>query len=91
MQKNIDFFFLLSGDIIAGLAHRIRTQFNHIKHLARTIFNAVSTQQVSSQDKLTRDAFGLHMIIVAVTSCGKVVFLVREKRDDKIEVQKGLP
>lgn len=65
-------FFGFLGDILGSLMHRLATQFNHVKHLARTIFNAVSTLQVDSEDHLTRDEFGLNTIIVIVTSAGKV-------------------
>lgn len=63
---------LSTGDILGSLIHRLATEFNHVKHLARTIFNAVSTHQSAPEDELTRDAFGLNTIIVVVTSAGKV-------------------
>lgn len=60
------------GDILGNFVQRVTTQLNHVKHLLRTIFDVVSTQQIPTKGELTRDAFGLHTIIVAVTSAGKV-------------------
>lgn len=64
---------LSSGDILTSFVYRIGTQFNHFKHVAHTLFNAVSTNQAPEQGPLTRDAFGLHTMIVAMTTNGKVL------------------
>lgn len=65
-------FSLFSGDILGNFIQRISTQVNHVRHLIQTISNVVSTHQIPTSDELTRDAFGLHTIIVVVTSSGKV-------------------
>lgn len=65
-------FSLFSGDILGNFIQRITTQVNHVRHLVQTVFDVVSTHQIPTPDELTRDAFGLHTIIVVVTSSGKV-------------------
>lgn len=78
-QRNlnlIDVNFLISvqftGDIVGNFVQRVTTQLNHIRHLLRTIFDVVSTQQIPTKGELTRDAFGLNTIIVVLTTSGKV-------------------
>lgn len=57
---------------MGNFIQRITTQVNHVRHLVQTVFDVVSTQQIPKSEELTRDAFGLHTIIVVVTSSGKV-------------------
>lgn len=65
--------FAFPGDIVGNFIQRVTTQLNHVKHLLRTLFDVVSTHQIPTKGELTRDAFGLHTIIVTVTSAGKVI------------------
>lgn len=65
-------FCLFVGDILGNFIQRITAQVNQFKHLLRTIFDVVSTQQIPTQGELTRDAFGLHTMIIVVTRSGKV-------------------
>lgn len=62
----------ITGDILGNFVQRVTTQLNHIRHLLRTIFDVVSTHQIPTKGELTRDAFGLHTIIVVLTTSGKV-------------------
>lgn len=62
---------LHAGDIIGNFIQRATTQLNHVRHLMRTLFDVV-THSIPETGELTRDAFGLHTIIVVVTSTGKV-------------------
>lgn len=57
---------------MGNFLQRIRTQLNHVQHLLQTVFDVVKTHHMPEERELTRDAFGLHTIIVAVTSTGKV-------------------
>lgn len=63
---------LIVGDIVGNFVQRVRTQLNHVQHLLQTLFDVVSTHSIPESNELTRDAFGLHTIIVAVSSTGKV-------------------
>lgn len=65
-------FVFSSGDIFGNFIQRITTQLNHVQHLMRTVFDVVSTHHIPEDGELTRDAFGLHTIIVVLTSSGKV-------------------
>lgn len=60
------------GDIVGCFLQRITTQLNHVKHLFQILFDVVSTHHIPEDGELTRDAFGLHTIIVIVTKTGKV-------------------
>lgn len=58
---------------MGNFIQRVTTQLNHIRHLLRALFDVVSTQQIPTKGELTRDAFGLHTIVIVLTSSGKVV------------------
>lgn len=64
---------MLTGDIVGNFIQRVTTQLNHVGHLLRTLFDVVSTHQIPTKGELTRDSFGLHTIIVVLTSSGKVI------------------
>lgn len=72
IPQQMNDFYIFAGDIIGNFIHRISTQLNQIKHFIRTVFDVVSTHHIPTKSELTRDAFGLHTIIVVVTSSGKV-------------------
>lgn len=69
-ELNVSFF--CSGDIVESFLQRISTQLNHVNHLLWTLFDVVSTKHRSDSGEFTRDAFGLHTVIVIITTAGKV-------------------
>ena len=65
-------FFNLKGNVIDMMFRRITSQVNQ----ARTFFQSVlgfNPPQSNQRADLVRDKFGLHKMIVAVTSSGKVL------------------
>lgn len=71
-MQPIEAYFFSSGDIFESFFQRISTQLNHMKHLLWTLFDVVSTKHWVKSGEFTRDAFGLHTIIVVITTTGKV-------------------
>lgn len=65
--------FTFQGDILNSFLQRISTQLNHVNHLLQTLFDVVSTKHRETPREFTRDAFGLHTIIVILTNSGKVI------------------
>ncbi|XP_031634273.1 ER membrane protein complex subunit 1 isoform X2 [Contarinia nasturtii] len=64
-----------NGDIVGNFIQRVTTQLNHVHHVLRNVFDVMKLYQidpVTEKGELTRDAFGLHTIIVAVTNKGKL-------------------
>lgn len=68
-----------TGDILSGFLHRITGHVTQIGHLLQTVFNIVGTGAVAENNEITRDDFGLHAMIVVVTSTGKVCFDIELK------------
>lgn len=61
----------LTGDLLSMVFRRITSQINQARAFFHTILDLVP-QQSNQRTDLVRDKFGLHKMIVAVTSAGKV-------------------
>lgn len=61
-----------SGDILSGFLHRIGGHLTQLGHLLHTLFDMVGTGSDIKNEEITRDDFGLHAMIVVITSTGKV-------------------
>lgn len=62
----------VTGDILSGFLHRVTGHLTQLGHLLHTLFDIVGTRSVHKDDEITRDDFGLHAMIIAVTATGKV-------------------
>lgn len=60
------------GDIIGMLIRRLSSQANQAKTFLQAILG-LEQQQSNQRADLVRDKFGLHKMIVAVTSASKVI------------------
>lgn len=66
-------YTLLTGDIFGTLFRRISNQILQIRNIILTVVGLDGHRPDQANDvDLTRDAFGLHKMIVAVTEHGKV-------------------
>lgn len=59
------------GDVLSMMFRRISSQFKQAKTFFQSILS-FTPQQSNQRTDLVRDKFGLHKMIVLVTSAGKV-------------------
>jgi hypothetical protein len=57
---------------------RLFSQIQQLRILVATVFGVIESpsETTGTKSNLVRDQFGLHKIIVAVTSAGKVISLI---------------
>lgn len=74
-QKLVNISNCILGDIFGTLLRRISNQIIQVRNIFLTVIglDAHRPHQANAVE-LTRDAFGLHKMIVAVTEYGKVCF-----------------
>ncbi|XP_055697417.1 ER membrane protein complex subunit 1 isoform X2 [Phlebotomus papatasi] len=67
-----DEFNSKDGDFFGAIARRLTTQVHQAKNIFLTVLGLGSLSTSSNVDLLVRDSFGLHKMIVILTSSGKL-------------------